>query len=123
MPERIKKPCAKIGCPNITTKQYCNEHMHLVKDALKAYDKQRGSAYKRGYTKEWSRQAKAFLALPNNQFCKLRLKGCTGLAECPDHIIPVTGPDDPRFYDKTNWQASCNHCNRLKGNRTIVGEG
>jgi 5-methylcytosine-specific restriction endonuclease McrA len=24
-----------------------------------------------------------------------------------DHIVPVTGPDDPRFWDMSNHQALC----------------
>ena len=47
----------------------------------------------------------------DNNVCQLNLNGCTRIAECLDHIIPVskggrTIPD--------NLQASCVHCNSLK---------
>lgn len=34
-----------------------------------------------------------------------------------DHIIPVTGPDDPRFYDQANHQYLCDRCHNAKRNR------
>jgi 5-methylcytosine-specific restriction protein A len=119
----IKKPCANIGCPNLTTTKYCIEHEYLVKREQQHYDKQRGSAHSRGYTKEWWERSRAFLRKPGNEFCKLRLEGCFGLSQCTDHIIPVDGPDDPNFWNEDNWQASCNHCNRAKGKRRLDGTG
>ena len=56
-----------------------------------------------------------------NQFCSLRLPGCTFIAQCVDHIDPPDGPDDPRFWDKNNHQPACIHCNSVKGHRKIVG--
>jgi 5-methylcytosine-specific restriction endonuclease McrA len=34
-----------------------------------------------------------------------------------DHIVPVTGPDDPRFYDESNHQSLCNRCHNRKRQR------
>jgi 5-methylcytosine-specific restriction endonuclease McrA len=31
-----------------------------------------------------------------------------------DHIHPVTGPDDPAFYDPANHQSLCHACHSAK---------
>lgn len=31
-----------------------------------------------------------------------------------DHIIPVDGPDDPRFWDPENHQSLCHACHSAK---------
>jgi 5-methylcytosine-specific restriction protein A len=36
------------------------------------------------------------------------------MSECTDHIVAVTGPDDPLFWDKTNWQPICHTCHSIK---------
>jgi 5-methylcytosine-specific restriction protein A len=63
-----------------------------------------------------------FIKHPDNIFCKLQLNGCTNLAECTDHIVPPTGPSDPLFWDKSNHQAACIHCNSVKGHTSIKGD-
>lgn len=35
-------------------------------------------------------------------------------ANTVDHIDPVDGPGDPRFWDQTNWQALCSSCHSKK---------
>lgn len=52
----------------------------------------------------------------DNYECKNKLEGCTNLAECCDHIIPVT-KGGLTILD--NLQASCNHCNLKKGSSLI----
>ncbi len=37
-----------------------------------------------------------------------------------DHVIPVTGPDDPTFWDEDNWQALCAPCHRSKSAKERV---
>ena len=122
MPARAKRPCSKPGCKTLVTVGsggLCDEHR---KDYNQAYDKRRGSASERGYNKRWHRYRNWFLSQPGNQICKLRLDaGCTMVANCVDHIDPPSGPDDQRFWDKANHQASCVHCNSVKGHRKIVG--
>jgi 5-methylcytosine-specific restriction endonuclease McrA len=62
------------------------------------------------------------LSKEENQLCKLRLDdGCKFVAECVDHIVAVKGASDPLFWEPSNHQASCLHCNTVKGKRTIEG--
>ncbi len=44
--------------------------------------------------------------------CQLRLPGCTLIATCVDHVLPLAagGTDHP-----SNLRASCDPCNRQKG--------
>jgi len=41
-------------------------------------------------------------------------KGRLSKAECVDHINPVSGPDDPEFYNPKNHQSLCNSCHSEK---------
>jgi len=119
VPGRIKRPCNYPGCPVLTTERHCEKHR---KDTARQYDNSRGTAHQRGYTARWQRYSKWFLKQPGNVFCVLQLPGCTNVTQCPDHIVPPSGPDDPLFWDPSNHQAACLHCNSVKGNRTIVGK-
>ena len=120
MPLRPLKPCSHPGCPNLTSERFCPEHARTERQR---YDQQRGSAHERGYTYRWSKYSKWFLRQPENVFCKLQLLGCTNLSECVDHIDPVNGSSDPKFWQPENHQGACVHCNSVKGKRKIVGEG
>jgi len=117
MPSRANRPCAAPRCPNLTQERYCDEHQEMVKQ----HDQQRGTAHQRGYTWKWSKYSKRYLKHPDNVLCRLKLEGCTTLAECVDHIVAVNGPNDPLFWDKTNHQAACIKCNSAKGRKTIRG--
>jgi len=121
MPSKPKRFCAHSGCKNLTTSKYCDLHQIDADQAYKMRDRSRGTASQRGYTYRWSKCSKHFLSMPENQICKLHLPGCTLLAECVDHIIPVNGPYDPNFWKPDNWQSSCLSCNTIKGKRTIKG--
>jgi 5-methylcytosine-specific restriction protein A len=113
MPSRAMRPCVYPGCRELTTDGHCAKHPKK---------ENRGSAYERGYTHRWDKQAKLFLSRPENQFCVLRLdKDCNRLSQCVDHIDPPNGPDDPRFFNENNWQPACIHCNSVKGHRYLKG--
>jgi len=119
MPNKPLHFCNHAGCNELVTTRYCEKHKQQEQ---KRYDRQRGTAAERGYTYRWDKYSKLFLKKPENVFCKLQLPGCTNLAKCVDHIDPPYGPDDPRFWDPENHQASCIHCNSAKGHTKIVGE-
>ena len=119
MPTKPKKPCSHPGCRELTNERFCAVHK---KKEQQYVDKLRGTAHERGYTYRWSKYAKWFLKQPGNQICKLRLdNGCTLVANCVDHIQPV-GKDDPLFWEGSNHQSSCIHCNSVKGRRTVAGK-
>lgn len=117
MAQRALRPCKKIGCNKLVSSGYCNEHKHLEKQR----DRDRGTAFERGYNYRWRQYSKWFLKQPGNQLCKLKLDdGCKYIAECVDHIVPHNG-NQQLFWDRNNHQSSCIHCNSVKGNRTVKG--
>lgn len=116
-----KKLCNRQGCRTLIDKgqRYCDIHK---KQDQKQRDQRRGTAHERGYTYKWNRYSKVFLTNPENVFCKLHLPGCTNLSECVDHIDPPDGPNDPRFWDTSNHQGACIHCNSVKGHTKLEGK-
>lgn len=69
----------------------------------------RPSPAKRGYGRRWRDASAAFLL--KHPWCAC---GCGHAAECVDHIVPVTGGDDPLFWDSSNWQPLSNRCHSRK---------
>ena len=116
MPYRPKKACSYFQCPNLTDGRYCPEHEKLYKQKLQKmksiYDKQRGSASKRGYDYKWQKARKQFL----NEYplCVNCLKeGLTVIADVVDHIKPHKG-DKELFWNRSNWQSLCKSCHDRK---------
>ncbi len=126
MPSKSLHFCNHFGCSELTNQRYCPGHMaeheEQRRDANARFDKNRGSAQDRGYDGRWQKYSKAFLSRPENQICRLHLDaGCAVVSQCVDHINPPDGPDDPRFWDKSNHQSACLHCNTVKGHRYLKG--
>ena len=121
---RSRRLCRVPGCAGFALKghRYCEAHAAEERAELRAQeaarDRRRGSARERGYDARWARYSKWFLSLPENQLCALRMdEGCAVVAQCVDHIDPPDGPEDPRFWDFSNHQPACIHCNSVKGHR------
>ena len=126
MPNKAPQFCGHHGCPELTNKRYCPEHMaeyeEKQKQAQAGYERKRGSAQARGYGSRWQKYSQGFLRRPGNQLCKLHIDdGCAIVAQCVDHIDPPSGPDDPRFWDRSNHQPACIHCNSVKGHKKMLG--
>lgn len=98
MPLASMKPCSKVGCNKLTRKQYCEDHAKLVQQR---YDKERGTAAKRGYD---SRRRKARIGfLRKHPLCVYCFtKGLIVEANVVDHITPHKG-DKVLFWDRSNW--------------------
>ena len=62
---------------------------------------------------QWQRIRQAVLERDNYE-CKLKLQGCTTQATTADHLV---SPKDGGTDELINLQASCKHCNELKGRR------
>jgi 5-methylcytosine-specific restriction protein A len=110
--------CPERGCGTLTRGGPCASH-------VKARDVRRGTSTARGYDSRWARYSRAFRA--EYPVCGMRPSGATATsdslcrasgrvspAECVDHIVPIIGSDDPRFYDATNHQALCDSCHAVK---------
>ncbi len=79
----------------------------------------------RGYTYRWKRYRLWFLR--QHPLCQCGPEccpdGCTKASSDVDHIQPVTGPDDPLFWDETNHQALWHDCHSRKTARENGGFG
>jgi len=116
-PAAPRKPCRSPGCSTLGTTTYCEKHTIKKEAEVKAerikYDKERGTSSSRGYTYRWSKAAKIYLK--NNPLCAMCEKeGHLELAQCVDHIEAVDGPDDPKFWDESNWQSLSLRCHSIK---------
>ena len=126
MPATLPRACPAFGCPNT---QPCATH-----DRVRQWEQRRGSASSRGYGSRWRRYTDWFRgALTRNQvavLCGARLpptpptrdsrcaaEGLIVLGTVVDHIVPITGPDDPHFYDPRNHQLLCERCHNAKRQR------
>jgi len=81
---------------------------HRAKDS-----KERPTAARRGYNYRWQKYRAIFLAA--HPLCVKCLKENRSTpAQHVDHIQPVTGPDDPLFWEESNHQALCASCHTRK---------
>lgn len=137
MPE-LARACPHYGCPHPAP---CPTHGRQAQQSI--YDDRRGSASSRGYGARWQRHRTAVVnlfhshELPRAGLCGVRLPGAqlTTDSECTtrnltvrfttlDHIIPVTGPDDPTFFEPTALQGLCSTCDARKRQReSLTGGG
>lgn len=75
----------------------------------------RPSARERGYTTQWDKARKGFLA--KHPLCvECGAKGATKVATVVDHIVPHRG-DKVLFWGRDNWQPLCNRCHNRKTRR------
>jgi len=117
VPAAPRKPCRKPGCKTLTLGSFCEAHTvqreTVQREQRIRYDNERGTATERGYNSKWARYSKQYrLENPLCAICEKAEK--LVLAQCVDHIVPVTGPDDPLFWEPTNHQGLCNTCHSIK---------
>lgn len=108
-PRRPLRPCAHGGCPALVESGRCTEHQQHQVEKTRAADRRRGSSTARGYGARWRRYRDWFIE--RHPVCAC---GCEQPSTDVDHIEPVTGPDDPRFWDPTNHQALTHECHSKK---------
>jgi 5-methylcytosine-specific restriction enzyme A len=121
MPWKTKQPCIEPGCGILSDQSRCEKHR---KQATRDYERRRGSAFSRGYTKQWSAAAKAWLR--QHPLCA----ACGQSATEVDHIKPHKG-DMTLFWDSKNWQSLCKRHHAQKtasedggfGNKRTVKKG
>lgn len=95
--------CGEPGCPTLVHGQRCPAH-------------QTPSSARNGSTRAW-RHVRSAVLVRDGHLCQLRLPGCTIHATHVDHVIALAhgGTDEPH-----NLQASCPHCNTVKGGRGMT---
>lgn len=121
MPSKMSKPCAKVGCPNLTKERYCDQHKQDAKQETQRYDKERGTAHQRGYTSRWQKYRITYLV--RNPLCAECLKVDKVVpATVVDHIKPHKG-DHKLFWDPKNQQSLCKPCHDRKTAKEDGGFG
>src|SRR5262245_8220972 len=69
----------------------------------------RPTSTKRGYGYRWQQQRASYLRV--NPLCRMcAALGLTTAANVVDHVQRHSGPADPLFWDRSNWQALCFRC-------------
>jgi 5-methylcytosine-specific restriction protein A len=109
MPLKPRVPCSHFGCAALVEPRSgpCEKHRAT---AHKADVARRGDARgERGYGFRWMKLRKMFLN--SSPICAC---GCGQGAQVVDHIIPVNGADDPKFYEWDNLQSLTIECHNRK---------
>ena len=124
MPVAPRKPCRICGA--LSNGSYCGQHQKKKEEQVRAerikYDQVRGTRTERGYSNRWLKVSKLYRQ--EHPLCVMcEKKGILKLAECVDHIIAVSGPDDPLFYEPSNWQSLCHSCHSEKTAKEDGGLG
>ena len=120
MPTAIQRACV-LGCPQDAST--CTTHGRRAQQTI---DQRKVSASSKGYGVRWRafrawHQAECIrLHVPRAGLCGARLPsapmttdstcaqhGRIVRANVLDHIVPVMGPNDPRFFDPANLQWLC----------------
>ena len=100
-PRKATRRCRVRGCRGVTTDgPYCLVHA--------------GSWAQRGgytYDHRWRAYRRAYLT--RHRVCA----ECGAPSEVVDHIVPVAGQRDRRFWAAQNHQALCRRCHARKSNR------
>lgn len=125
MPDAFLHYCHEPACQEKTAGRFCPTHARAT---TQRYDRQRGTAAARGYDRRWQRYVARFRA--RYPLCGDRPAEAPATTDsvCQaariirpmyvvDHIVPVTGPDDPTFYRPANHQALCESCHNAKRRR------
>nr|DAF38975.1 MAG TPA: HNH endonuclease [Caudoviricetes sp.]DAJ57254.1 MAG TPA: HNH endonuclease [Caudoviricetes sp.] len=97
---KLKRPCAYPGCPELVERGYCEKHK-------RSKDYNRGTAAQRGYGHKWRKARELFLN--KHPICAR----CPDAATVVDHIIPHKG-NQTLFWDRSNWQPLCKRCHDKK---------
>ena len=117
---KIKHNCHFPGCSELTRDRLCYKHLHFNKvekqNSNKDYDLKRGSAYKRGYDRNWQRLR--IMYLNQNPLCST--PGCNQPATDVHHVIPLRSGGDNSF---DNLKALCHSCHSKETAKEKRAEG
>lgn len=131
MPNRPMSVCLEPRCPTLVRGGgRCDKHK---KAHNRAYEERRGSSTQRGYGAPWRRFSEYLRALhplcgdrpavaPATSDSRCVAEGRTTAGAHADHILPVSGPNDPRFFDESNIQILCHNCHQRKRRREQGGQ-
>lgn len=105
MPTAAPRPCRKPGCPQTTTKGFCEKHRGTD---TRQHDQHRGNSAARGYGSRWRKLR--LMVLAREPLCRR----CGQPATDVDHIVPKRhGGSD----SMDNLQALCHAHHSMKTGR------
>lgn len=105
MPVRAPSVCGYCGKAH-RSGEACAAMVAMQKERKARFDKTRPSARQRGYTAEWEKARKEYLAA--NPVC-IR---CGAPAALVDHITAHKG-NMALFWNRANWQPMCTPCHSV----------
>jgi 5-methylcytosine-specific restriction protein A len=108
MPVRAPSVCGYCGKAHLKS-EACATVARMQRERKARFDKTRPSASKRGYDKEWEREARAFLSRPENELCAR----CGAPAAVVMHIKSIRTRPDLRMV-RSNWRPGCQRCNAIE---------
>ncbi len=104
MPRKPKRPCAFPGCPNLTDKQYCEQHEKVQNKLYNKYERRADVNIR--YGRAWRRVRQRYVsAHPLCERCLVEGK-ITPVDEV-HHIIPVS---QGGTNDESNLMSLCKSC-------------
>ncbi|WP_428909479.1 HNH endonuclease [Niallia sp. Krafla_26] len=123
MNKKPLKPCSKIGCQNLTTSRYCDQHQTEFRNQNRFYDlnlrnKKSDSFY---HSAAW-KKARDLVKIRDNGLCQecIRNKRIAVGTEV-DHIIPIKQDWNKRL-ELGNLQLLCKACHNKKTGVERAGE-
>jgi 5-methylcytosine-specific restriction protein A len=108
----LKRACRGFRCPATVDSRdgFCDACRLKLQRAI---DRNRGSSRDRGYDRVWEKLRD--LVRAEEPICRMCLaEGNAELTEEIDHIIPISGPDDPLRLERSNLQGLCGRHHRVK---------
>ncbi len=113
MPRKPKKPCKFLGCPNLTSGNYCNVHAKIACDNYNRFE--RSPDVNKRYGRDWKSIRARYVAL--HPLCEMCLKeGRLTPVEEVHHKKPVSQGGTNDFENLMSLCKSCHtkiHCNEL----------
>lgn len=104
MPRKPKRPCAFPGCPNLTDKQYCEQHEKLQNKLYNKYERRADVNIK--YGRAWRRVRQRYVSA--HPLCERCLEqGRMTPVEEVHHIIPVS---QGGTSEESNLMSLCKSC-------------
>lgn len=118
MPRKPKHPCGYPGCPNLTEKQYCEEHASVMNRRYERYS--RDPQTKKRYGRCWKRIRDSYVK--THPFCEMCFeRGVIVPVEEVHHRKPLS---EGGTHDRENLIALCKSCHsrlHAEGGRFFSG--
>lgn len=110
MPVRAPRVCGHCGGVHQSGER-CPKAAARDRERKARFDRKRPNSSQRGYDREWEEAARAFLALPENQWCE-----CGARASLVRHRRSIRTAPHLRMV-RSNWKPGCQRCNAIDAAR------